>query len=110
MAIEHIHSLLVLAIGFSVAGLIASGYHLCTARALGFRVLTDQPRAPALAAVPLLVFAAPFLILRNTLRAARLDGGHAGYAALATIVAGGWSLMSGTALAAGLRELMLLMA
>ena len=110
MAIEHLQSLLVLALGFSVAGLIASAYQLCTARALGFRLLTNQARAAALAVVPLLVFAAPFLILRNTLRASRLEGGHAGFVAFATIIAGGWSLMSGTALAAGLRGLMQLVA
>ena len=110
MAIEHIQSLLVLMLGFAMAGLIASGYQLCTTRALGVRLLTESARGIALAAVPLLVFAAPFLIVRYTLRASRAEGGSAGFVALATIIAGGWSLMSGNALAAGLRGLMQLVA
>ena len=110
MAVEHIQSLLALAIGFAVAGLVASGYQLCTTRALSFRLLTESARSVALATVPLLVFAAPFLILRNTLRASRLEGGHAGFVALATMIAGGWSLMSGTAVAVAFRGIIHLVA
>ena len=46
--------------------------------------------------MPFLVFAAPFIIMRNTIRGCRIEGRRFEFAMLATIVAGFWSLMSGT--------------
>jgi hypothetical protein len=110
MAPETIGSLLSLAMGFAFAGLIASGYQALARRPLSFRLIERQRRAAALMAVPLLVFAAPFIIMRHTLKAAHVEGGNAGFVALATALAGFWSLMSGTVVAAGWVELVRLMA
>jgi hypothetical protein len=46
--------------------------------------------------VPLLAFAAPFIIMRNTIRGRRLEDRRIGVVMLATLIAGFWSLMSGT--------------
>ena len=48
------------------------------------------------AAVPFLVFAAPFIIMRNTLRGMRLESRRVEFVAMATVIAGFWSMMSGT--------------
>ena len=48
------------------------------------------------AAVPFLIFSAPFIIMHNTTRGARIEGRSFGFAMLATVLAGLWSLMSGT--------------
>ena len=93
---DSIRSLLALAIGFSVAGLLSSGYQLLTLKPPSFHVLHQAERNQALAAVPFLVFAAPFIIIRNTIRGRRVEGRNFGFAAMAAIVAGLWSLMSGT--------------
>ena len=49
-----------------------------------------------LGAVALLIFCAPFMIMRNTVRGTRIEGRSFGFAILATVLAGLWSLMSGT--------------
>jgi hypothetical protein len=93
---DSARSLLDLAIGFAVAGMLSSGYQLLTLQPASFRLLHDGERNRALAAVPFLLFAAPFIIVRNTIRGARFDGRNFGFAALAALVAGFWSLMSGS--------------
>jgi len=60
-----VHSLRSLAIGFAVAGLIASSFQLVTARPLNFRFLSHPEPTTAVAAVPMLVLAAPFVIARK---------------------------------------------
>jgi hypothetical protein len=42
------------------------------------------------------VFAAPFIIMRNTLIGAKLERRRFEFVMMATIIAGFWSLMSGT--------------
>jgi hypothetical protein len=78
MSPEALNSLFSLCIGFAVAGALASGY---------------QHR---FAAVPFLVFAAPFIIMRNTLRGARIERRRFEFVMMATVIAGFWSMMSGT--------------
>ena len=51
---------------------------------------------PAVAAVPLLTFGAPFVIMRNTVRGRQLEQRRFEAAMLATVLACFWSLMSGT--------------
>jgi len=97
MSPDQLQSLLALATGFAVAGMLASGYQALTARPASFRLIARASRGRALAAVPFLVFAAPFIIMRNTLRARHLVGGGFTFVMAATILAGVWSLMSGTA-------------
>ena len=89
-------SIIALAIGFAFSGALTNGYQLVTEKPASFRLLEQAERKQALAAVPFLIFAAPFIIMRNTIRSRRGDGAGFGFAAMATIVAGFWSLMSGT--------------
>jgi len=48
--------------------------------------------------VPFVVFTAPFIIMRNTVRGRRIEGRRFEFVMLATIIAGLWSLMSGSLL------------
>jgi hypothetical protein len=89
-------SFMALALGFAVAGMLSSGYQLLTMQPASFSVLHESERNKALAAIPFLLFAAPFIIIRHTVRGARADRGNFGFAMMATLVAGFWSLMSGT--------------
>lgn len=110
MTLQSIQMLLSLALGFSVGGLCSSGYRLATSRLLSFGLLTEGPNPTAFAAVPLLVFSAPFLIMRNTLANSQHEGGRFDFVFLATLIAGFWSLMSGLALVTTLRACGLLVA
>ncbi len=110
MSPECVQSLLSLAIGFAVAGLIASSYQLATTRPLSFQLFSHPERTTAAAAVPMLVLAAPFIIMRNTIRGRQLEQRRAEFVALATALAGFWSLMSGTAVITVLQALGLLLA
>jgi hypothetical protein len=96
MSADQIEVLFALGIGFAVAGLIATAYQLITRRPAGFGELHQGSRLAALAAVPMLVFAAPYIIMRAAIRAAQADGQAFMPVMVATIVAGGWSLMCGT--------------
>ncbi len=105
MLAEQLQEFFALAIGFAIAGLIATGYQLVTQRPASFRQLQEGPRPSTFAAVPVLVFAAPFIIMRNTIRLSRADGRTFAPVMMATIVAGCWSLMSGTVVLMGLTAL-----
>jgi hypothetical protein len=107
MSPDAVQSFLSLAIGFAAAGLASAAYQAVTARPASFRLLHAGPRPAAIAAVPFLVFAAPFIIMRNTVRGRRIEGRRFEFVMLATILAGFWSLMSGTVLVMGLRALAL---
>jgi len=96
MSPESVHLIFSLAIGFAVAGLLATGYQLVTSQALSFRVLERGPKPSTFMAVPILAFAAPFLIMRNTLRGDVIEGRSFQLVMIATVVSGVWSLMSGT--------------
>lgn len=96
MSPDQIEMVFALAIGFAVAGLMASGYQLVTGRPVSFGLLHSGPHPGTFAAVPLLVFAAPFIIMRNTVRGCRIEGRGFSAAMTAMIIAGSWSLMSGT--------------
>jgi hypothetical protein len=96
MSPEALNSLLSLCIGFALAGALASGYQAYAQRPAGFGLLQESVVSKALAAVPFLVFAAPFIIMRNTLRGARIERRRFEFVMIATMLAGFWSLMSGT--------------
>jgi hypothetical protein len=96
MSPEALNSLFSLCIGFAFAGALASGYQAYTRRPAGFRLLQEGVAPKAFAAVPFLVFAAPFIIMRNTLLGARAEGRGFQFVMIATVLAGFWSLMSGT--------------
>ena len=85
-----------LALGFAWAGLLGTGYQVMTRRPASFRLLKRGPRPTTFAAIPFLAFAAPFIIMRNTLRARRFGGRRVEAVMVATLSAGLWSLMTGT--------------
>lgn len=104
MSEESLQSFIALLFGFAVAGLLATGYQVATHRPASFRLLQRGPSASAFAAIPFLAFAAPFIILRATLRAPH--NRRRFYTVMtATIVAGIWSLMSGTVVVMALEAL-----
>jgi hypothetical protein len=85
------------ALGFAVAGCLVSGYQTIAQRPLSFRKLSE-PTKTALAYVPLLMFGAPFMIMRNVVRS-RLPSQRFEHAVIGTLIACFWSLMSGTVIA-----------
>ena len=96
MSPDALNSLFSLCIGFAFAGALASGYQALVQRPAGFGLLQEGVVPKALAAVPFLVFAAPFIIMRNTLRGMRLESRRFEFVMMATVIAGFWSMMSGT--------------
>jgi hypothetical protein len=96
MSPEALQSIVVLLIGFSVAGLLASGYQLVTERPLSFRLLNGGAHLVTFLAVPVLTFAAPFVIMRNVMRGRRIESRRFEFVMLATMIAGLWSMLSGT--------------
>src|SRR5258708_964766 len=89
---DVIESLFAIAIGFAVAGLCASGYRLIGTHVPSFGLLEAGPMVARFAAIPLLIFSAPYLIMRNTLRGRRLERRRAEFVMAATVIAGLWSL------------------
>lgn len=90
-AVEALQSLF---LGFAFAGLLASAFELFTERRADFTLLQTGGLA-AIASVPVVVFSAPFLILRNTVRGRQNDGRPVSFLMLAGMTAGIWSLVSG---------------
>jgi hypothetical protein len=108
MSAETVQSFILLAIGFAVAGLLSSGYQLAASRPASFALLLRGGRPAILAAVPFLIFAAPFIIMRNTVRGSRLEQRRIEFVVLSTALAGFWSLMSGTVVVMVLKAVNLL--
>ena len=96
MSPDALNSLFSLCIGFALAGALASGYQALVQRPAGFGLLQQGVAAKSFAAVPFLVFAAPFIIMRNTLRNAPIERRRFQVVMMATVLSGFWSLMSGT--------------
>ena len=103
---QTIESFFALAIGFSVAGLCASGFRLFSQHFPSFRLLEVGPVPARFAAIPLLMFSAPYIIMRNTLRARRAEGRRTEIVMVATVIAGLWSLMSGTVVVLALQAVL----
>jgi hypothetical protein len=87
-------SLQALSLGFAFAGLLASGFELFTERKASFHLL-QSGGVKAVASVPVVVFSAPFIIIRNTVQGRRLERRPFHFVMLATMIACAWSLMSG---------------
>jgi len=90
-ALEALQSLF---LGFAFAGLLASAYELFTARRADFQLL-QAGGLSAVASVPVVIFSAPFLILRNTVRGRRIEGRPFLFVMLASMIATVWSMASG---------------
>lgn len=89
-----IESIQTLCIGMALAGLLASTFELVSDRRASFSLL-ERGGVEAVAALPILAFSAPFIILRNTVRGRRIEGRPIPFVMLATVIACGWSLLSG---------------
>jgi hypothetical protein len=98
--------LFAVAFGFAFAGLCASFCRLVASRPPGLRMLEAGPMLGRLAAVPLLIFSAPYLIMRSTLRGGSSERRRGEVVMVATVIAGFWSLMSGTAVIMALQALL----
>jgi hypothetical protein len=96
MSPDALNSFFQLCIGFALAGAIASAYQAFAKRPPSFSLLQHGPSPEAFAAVPLLVFTAPFIIMRNTLRNGAAEQHRVQFVMIATVLSGIWSLMSGT--------------
>ena len=96
MSPDALNSLFALCIGFALAGALTSGFQAFAARPAGFGLLQEGMTPQRFAFVPFLVFAAPFIIMRNTLRGAKIERRRFEFVMMATIIAGFWSMMSGT--------------
>ena len=83
MSPDALNSLFSLCLGFALAGAFASGYQAMAQRPVGFALLQEgvAPRTRC---------------MRNTLRGARIERRRFQFVMMATIIAGFWSLMSGT--------------
>lgn len=92
---ESVHSLLALSFGFAVAGLLATFYELVTTEPASFRLLSGRAQPSTLITLPFILLAAPFIIMRNTIRRHDTEAAGFGFAMLATMLAGFWSLASG---------------
>ena len=103
---EVVESFFALAFGFAVAGLSSTAYRLFGEHFPSFRLLEVGPAKARFASIPLLMFSAPFIIMRNTLRGRRLEHRRAEFVMMATVVAGLWSLMSGTVVVIALQALL----
>ena len=90
-ALEMLQSLVM---GFAFAGLLASAFELFTERRADFRLL-ETGGIVAVASVPVVIFSAPFLILRNTVRGRRIEGRPFVFVMLASMIASLWSMASG---------------
>src|SRR5947209_12051121 len=96
MTPEAFNTFFSICIGFAFAGALANGYQAMSQRPAGFGLLQQGMAPKTFAAVPFLVFAAPFIIMRNTLGRARIQRRRFEFVMMATVLSGFWSLMSGT--------------
>src|SRR6202162_2249013 len=103
---EAISSFFALAWGFAAARLCRSGYRRFAKHFPSFSQLEVGPVAARFAAIPLLMFSAPYIIMRNTLRGRRLEKRRPDLVMVANVIAGIWRLMSGTVVVLALQALL----
>jgi len=106
VSLETVNSFFALALGFAFAGMFASGYRLAWQNFPSFQMLEVGPLLMRFAAIPVLMFTAPFIIMRNTLRGRQIEGRRVEVVMIATVIAGLWSLMSGTVVVLALQVLL----
>ena len=96
MSPDALNSLFSLFIGFAFAGALSSSYQAMAGVSGSFGLLRDVAMQ-TFAAVRFTVFAAPFIIMRNTLQGAKINERRRfEFVMMATVLAGFWSLMSST--------------
>jgi hypothetical protein len=90
----HLDALKALLFGFALAGFLGSAFQYVTDRPASFGLL-QQGGWPAMLSVPFVVAAAPFIILRNTVRGRRFERRSMIFVWLATVIACVWSMAAG---------------
>jgi uncharacterized membrane protein len=98
MSVASMQAFFALAIGFAASGLTSSAYQLMTKRQAGFHLVLEGSAWSAAFAVVLLLFATPYMVVRNLVRGGGREARKFEFAMMATILAGMWSLISGTLL------------
>lgn len=91
ISLQLLHSL---ALGLAFSGLLMAAYRAAADKPASFRLL-QAGGLQAVLAVPFLAFAAPAIILRNTIRGRRIEGRRFEFVFLAGLIALTWGLMSG---------------
>ncbi|MGL5116731.1 MAG: DUF6949 family protein [Beijerinckiaceae bacterium] len=94
LEVAQVEAFKALVFGFLMAGLVHSGFRYFTDRAPSFTLLQRGGMA-ALASVPLVVLAAPYMILRNTIRGRKFERRSMVFVWLATVIACLWSMAAG---------------
>ncbi len=88
-----------------MAGVLVSGFQVFIHKPANFGLLEHERLSVALASVFFLLFAAPFMIMRNIVTARRSEGPHVQFVAIATVFAALWSLMNGTCMIMALQAI-----
>ena len=86
------------ACGFVFAAVLATGYQALANRPARFEIVHDVGQAPLISAffrVVLIVWAAPYIIMRNAVRARLIERRPLGWLAASMFIAGVWSLCMG---------------
>ncbi|MGL1919823.1 MAG: hypothetical protein OCD03_02225 [Hyphomicrobiales bacterium] len=85
---------LVVVTGFICAGFLQSVYQLFTNKVMSFD-LSKESGLEMLISIFTLIFAGPFIIVRNSVRAFRIENRHGGWVAASTAISVLWSFISG---------------
>ncbi len=84
--------------GFVVAALLATGYQLLANRPARFELVHDVGTVPlpgAIMRVLLVIWAAPYIIVRNAVRGRLIEKRPLGWLAASVLISGVWSLCAG---------------
>lgn len=85
---------LVVLTGFICAGFLHSVYQLLTNKVMSFD-LSKEKGFEMLVSILTLIFAGPFILVRNSVRAFRIEKRHGGWVAASTAISVLWSFVSG---------------
>ncbi|MBA4783019.1 MAG: hypothetical protein H2045_07340 [Rhizobiales bacterium] len=84
----------IIVVGFVSAGVLGSFYQLWRSQPIGFNIATHDWTG-SIIDVAFCVFAGPFIIMRNTLRARQIEGRPFGWVVAASAIASLWSFCLG---------------
>lgn len=90
----QVDQFLAIVLGFAVAGFVSAIYRAIRSEPASFHLL-GQGGVSMLAAIPVLAFAGPAVLMRNTIRGRRFEKRKVHFVALATIIAALWSMAIG---------------
>lgn len=85
---------LIVITGFIAAGFFNSIYQLLTNKVLSFDI-SKQSGIGMLVSIITLIFTGPFILIRNSIRAFRIENRHVGWVAASTAISVFWSFVSG---------------